>query len=181
MILNEGKYLTEMFYIINMDENETSFVTNSNVYDLTGTQKVVYLMILNYPYFHRSMIAIGNIIEDEFQGNLNQINQIMELFFSILLILHFILFVISLIFLHMFISMLKDKLLPIIDLLTQSNYLEFIDNRVAMLKILCEMYEENPLKIINEITNREDDYKKEVKEALKNLAKKRLIMIYNAL
>ena len=172
MILNEGKYLTEMFYIINMDENETSFVTNSNVYDLTGTQKVVYLMILNYPYFHRSMIAIGNIIEDEFQGNLNQINQIMELFFSILLILHFILFVISLIFLHMFISMLKDNLLPIIDLLTQSNYLEFIDNRVAMLKILCEMYEENPLKIINEITNREDDYKKEVKEALKNLAKK---------
>ena len=29
---------------------------------------------------------------------------------------------------------------------------------------MCEMYEDNPLKIINEITNREDDYKKDQRE-----------------
>ena len=60
--------------------------------------------------------------------------------------------------------MLKENLLPIIDMLSKSTYLEFIDNRISMLKIMCEMYEDNPLKIINEITNREDDYKKDQRE-----------------
>ena len=98
-------------------------------------------------------------------------------FFLALLSLHVFLCIISMIFLIVFVQMLKENLIPIIENFTNNSYLEFIENRMAMLKILCEMYEDNPLKIINEITNSEDDYKKaqrELMQAKKSMEKKQL-------
>ena len=179
MLINQDAYASEEFHLINLtlSDDTNSFTIMADAYDFSLTQKDLYLMIINYPNFHKTMLSMSSTIENEFNKYLHQIDIIMIAFFLALLSLHVFLCIISMIFLIVFVQMLKENLIPIIENFTNSSYLEFIENRMAMLKILCEMYEDNPLKIINEITNSEDDYKKaqrELMQAKKSMEKKQL-------
>lgn len=179
MLINQDVYESEEFHLINItvSDDSDSFTIMGDVYDLSLTQKDLYLMVINYPNFHKAILSMSSAIENEFNTCLHQIDIIMVTFFLALLSLHVFLCLISMIFLVLFVQMLKENLIPIIESFSNSSYLEFIENRIAMLKILCEMYEDNPLKIINEITNSEDDYKKAQKDlmqAKKSIEKKQL-------
>ena len=45
--------------------------------------------------------------------------------------------------------MLKYNMIPLLMKFVENSFLEFIEERIKILQQLCELYEENPMSLIN--------------------------------
>lgn len=159
-IIEDHNYLREPIYIFTVNDMTGEMRIQKDGVKLTNTQKSIYLMIVNYPVLHKSMNVISEIIEDGFSGYLKHINLILYTFSILLLCLHLVLCGICIFFLKVFIGMIKGNIIGMLNLFTSKNFIEFIDRRILNLKVMCELYEDNPLKTIDKISTGDDAYRK---------------------
>lgn len=156
-ILSDNAYLKEGVRIMIVSSDGD---INSEDKLMTEIQRNLYRLILNYPCLHNGILRSSNIIETEFENYLKEIYSILMAFFLVLLFLHLLLCFFAIWFLKTFIQMLKSNIGSIIDLFSNQTYLTFIENRMKLIQQLCELYSDNPIRIIHSITEGEEVYKK---------------------
>ena len=167
----QNNYLEEKFALLNFtynDNNQQIIITADNSTQLSQIKKNMYLVLLNNPMVNVGLEKICDTIQKKFQNSFNILKGYLFGFFIALLILHIILYFICYSFLFVLIKMLKLNIFPMNSQFENLKYITFIQDRFSNLKVLCELYSENPNQIINTITSDEEAFKKEIKDRIQN-------------
>ena len=122
------------------------------------------LMLMAYPSIHIGLSESSTIMQDEFHSSLNKIEVLLIIFFILQIILNSILIVIFMMFLYVYVKMIKYNILTANKLFSDRNFLELQDRRIEQMKILSNLYQESPLKISEKIEFIDNSYKRKTGE-----------------
>jgi hypothetical protein len=137
----------------------------------TQTRKIMLLMLMAYPSIHIGLSESSTIMQSEFHSSLNNIEVLLIIFFILQIILNSILIVIFMMFLFVYVKMVKFNILTANTLFSDRNFLELQDRRIEQLKILSNLYQESPIKISERIESIDNNYRRKTGELERKTAK----------
>ena len=168
-LLEGDAYMKELFSLVQFkDTNSTLTLTVISEYELsfTQTRKIMLLMLMAYPSIHMGLQESSTIMQEEFHSSLNKIEILLIVFFILQIILHGILIFIFMMFLSVYVKMIKFNILTANKLFSDRKFLELQDKRVEQIKIMSNLYQENPNKISDRIEAIDNNYRRGKGEAL---------------
>ena len=179
-LLDNDAYMKEIFSLVaftNSDENneieslqKMTFISEY-LKSFTQTRKIMLLMLMAYPSIHIGLLESSSIMQEEFHSSLNRIEVLLVVFFILQIILNSILIVIFMMFLSVYVKMVKFNILTANKLFSDRNFLELQDRRIEQMKILSNLYQESPLKISERIDSIDYYYRRKTGETDKNRTK----------
>ena len=167
-LLEGNAYMNELFSLVQFkDTNSTLTLTVISEYELsfTQTRKIMLLMLMAYPSIHMGLQESSTIMQEEFHSSLNKIEVLLIIFFILQIILHAILILIFMMFLNVYVKMIKFNILTANKLFSDRKFLELQDKRVEQIKIMSNLYQENPNKISDRIEYIDNNYRRRTGEA----------------
>ena len=169
ILLNDNSFLNEYFILLSKESDNNNVITakRSANGELSMTGKNMILVILTYPFLHDGLKTIAEFILEKSNNITVKITTVYLIFFSILLILHVILLVIGISFLFSFIKILKLSIEQGNKILKDKQYLEYLDKRLTQIKIMKNLYTEDPIKIMDKIESLDEIFKNKNKEDAK--------------
>ena len=173
ILLNENCFLNDTFILLSRQESKSDnsiSVKRSTKGDISMIRKSMILMILIYPFLEDGLFQISEFILDKSNVIVVKITKIYIIFFCILIILHVILLVIGMIFLIYFIKILKLSIEQGNKILEDKKFLEYLDKRLTQIKIMKNLYIEDPIKIMDKIESLDEMFKNKNKEDNKGKA-----------
>ena len=179
-LLDNDAYMNEIFSLVaftNSDNNNEieslQKMTFKSEYlkSFTQTRKIMLLMLMAYPSIHIGLLESSSIMQEEFHSSLNKIEVLLIVFFILQIILNFILIVIFMMFLFVYVKMVKFNILTANKLFSDRNFLELQDRRIEQMKILSNLYQESPLKISERIDAIDNYYRRKTGEGDKKRTK----------
>ena len=177
-LLDQDAYINELFSLVKFTEeditkiNLSKMVFKSDYQDsFTQTRKIMLLMLMAYPSIHIGLSESSTIMQSEFHSSLNNIEVLLIIFFVLQIILNSILAGIFMMFLFVYVKMVKFNITTANKLFSDRNFLELQDRRIEQLKILSNLYQETPIKITERIESIENIYKRKTGELEKKTAK----------
>ena len=168
-LLEGDAYMKELFSLVQFkDTNSTLTLTVISEYELsfTQTRKIMLLMLMAYPSIHMGLQESSTIMQEEFHSSLNKIEILLIVFFILQIILHGFLIFIFMMFLSVYVKMIKFNILTANKLFSDRKFLELQDKRVEQIKIMSNLYQENPNKISDRIEAIDNNYRRGKGEAL---------------
>jgi hypothetical protein len=157
----------EIFSLLTFEELENNSGNNSKHIKLQQEGKVesantkdMLLLTLMYPFLHDGLKETSYLIEKLFDSSLKNIQNYLIIFYVLLLVLHGFLIIICIIFLLSYIKMMKSNIFSSNQLFSDKKFLEMQNKRIEQIKIMNNLYSENPLKIAEKIEIIDDLYKK---------------------
>ena len=172
-LLDNDAYMNEIFSLVaftNSGENEEieslqkmTFISEY-LKSFTQTRKIMLLMLMAYPSIHIGLLESSSIMQEEFHSSLNKIEILLIVFFILQIILNSILIVIFMMFLFVYVKMVKFNILTANKLFSDRNFLELQDRRIEQMKILSNLYQESPLKITERIDAIDNNYRRKTGE-----------------
>ena len=161
ILLNNNSFLGDYFVLLSKGEpvNNITTVKRSTKGELSMTGKNMILTILTYPFLHDGLIKISNFILNKASDIVVKITNIYIIFFSILLFLHVVLLTIGMLFLFAFIKILKMSIEQGNKVLEDKKFLEFLDKKLTQIKIMKNLYLEDPIKIMDKIESLDEIFK----------------------
>ena len=164
-LLEGYAYIRELFSLVAFTETKT--ITELRIKsqfdgEFTQTRKIMLLMLMAYPSIHIGLSRSSTIMQEEFHSSLNKIEILLVIFFILQLIFHGILILIFILFLYVYVKMVKINILSANKLFSDKKFLELQDRRVEQLKIMSNLYQENPNKICDKIDSIEYSYRKKM-------------------
>ena len=172
-LLDNDAYMNEIFSLVaftNSGENEEieslqkmTFISEY-LKSFTQTRKIMLLMLMAYPSIHIGLLESSSIMQEEFHSSLNKIEILLIVFFILQIILNSILIVIFMMFLFVYVKMVKFNILTANKLFSDRNFLELQDRRIEQMKILSNLYQESPLKITERIVAIDNNYRRKTGE-----------------
>ena len=179
-LLDNDAYMNEIFSLVaftNTDGNteieslqRMTFVSEY-LKSFTQTRKIMLLMLMAYPSIHIGLLESSTIMQEEFHSSLSKIEVLLIVFFILQIILNSILIVIFMMFLFVYVKMVKFNILTANKLFSDRNFLELQDRRIEQMKILSNLYQESPLKISERIDLIDNYYRRKTGEADKKKTK----------
>ena len=177
-LLDEDAYINELFSLVKfVQDNNTVFNISKMKFesdfksDFTQTRKIMLLMLMAYPSIHIGLSKSSTIMQEEFHSSLNNIEILLIIFFVLQIILNSILIGIFMMFLFVYVKMVKGNILAANQLFSERNFLELQDKRIEQLKILSNLYQESPIKITERIESIDSMYKRKTGENDKKTTK----------
>ena len=177
-LLDNDAYINELFSLVQFTEkdmtkiNISQMVFKSDYQDtFSQTRKIMLLMLMAYPSIHIGLSESSTIMQDEFHSSLNNIEVLLIIFFVLQIILNSILIGIFMMFLFVYVKMVKFNISTANKLFSDRNFLELQDRRIEQLKILSNLYQENPIKITERIEAIDNIYRRKTGEADKKTTK----------
>ena len=167
-LLEGDAYMKELFSLVKFqDTNSTLTLTVISEYDdsFTQTRKIMLLMLMAYPSIHMGLQESSTIMQEEFHSSLKKIEVLLIVFFILQIILHSILILIFMMFLNVYVKMIKFNILTANKLFSDRKFLELQDKRVEQIKIMSNLYQENPNKISDRIEAIDNNYRRRTGEA----------------
>ena len=173
-LLDNDAYMNEIFSLVafsNSGGNEEieslqkMTFTSEYLKSFTQTRKIMLLMLMAYPSIHIGLLESSTIMQEEFHSSLNKIEILLIVFFILQIILNSILIVIFMMFLFVYVKMVKFNILTANKLFSDRNFLELQDRRIEQMKILSNLYQESPLKITERIDAIDNYYRRKTGEA----------------
>ena len=167
-LLEGDAYMTELFSLVQFkDTNSTLTLTVISEYEesFSQTRKIMLLMLMAYPSIHMGLQESSTIMQEEFHSSLNKIEILLIIFFILQIILHAILILIFMMFLSVYVKMIKFNILTANKLFSDRKFLELQDKRVEQIKIMSNLYQENPNKISDRIEAIDNNYRRRTGEA----------------
>ena len=168
-LLDNDAYMNEIFSLVaftNTEGNEEieslqkmTFISEY-LKSFTQTRKIMLLMLMAYPSIHIGLLESSSIMQEEFHSSLNKIEVLLIVFFILQIILNSILIVIFMMFLFVYVKMVKFNILTANKLFSDRNFLELQDRRIEQMKILSNLYQESPLKITERIDAIDNNYRR---------------------
>ena len=167
-LLEGNAYMDELFSLVQFrDTNSTNTLTVLSEYEFsfTQTRKIMLLMLMAYPSIHIGLQESSTIMQEEFHSSLNKIEVLLIIFFILQIILHGILIVIFMMFLYVYVKMIKYNILTANKLFSDRKFLELQDKRVDQIKVMSNLYQENPNKISDRIEAIDNNYRRRTGES----------------
>ena len=147
--------------------NNVRTMDRSRIGEISELKKNMILLLLTYPFLYNGLFTISTFILDQADRIVKSITYIYIIFYTILFILHLILCGIGIIFLISFIKILKLSIMNGNKLFENKQFLEFQEKRLTQIKIMKNLYSENPIKVMDKIESIDDIYKNKNKEQSK--------------
>ena len=177
-LLDQNAYITELFSLVKFaEENMTNIDLSKMIFksdyqdSFTQTRKIMLLMLMAYPSIHIGLSESSTIMQNEFHSSLNNIEVLLIIFFVLQIILNSILIIIFMMFLFVYVKMVKFNITTANKLFSNRNFLELQDRRIEQLKILSNLYQENPIKITERIEAIDYNYRRKNGDVDKKPAK----------
>ena len=173
-LLEDNAYMKELFSLVqfrDIESTETLTVISEYEDSFTQTRKIMLLMLMAYPSIHLGLQQSSTIMQEEFHSSLSKIEVLLIIFFILQIILHAILILIFMMFLSVYVKMLKFNILTANKLFSDRKFLELQDKRVEQIKIMSNLYQENPNKIADKIESIDYNYHRRLGEANQKLNK----------
>ena len=177
-LLDQNAYINELFSLVRFAEENISLVDLTSMRfisdykdSFTQTRKIMLLMLMAYPSIHIGLSESSTIMQSEFHSSLNNIEVLLIIFFVLQIILNSILIIIFMMFLFVYVKMVKFNITAANSLFSDRNFLELQNTRIDQLKILSNLYQESPIKISERIDAIESAYKRKTGEIEKKTAK----------
>ena len=177
-LLDQDAYINELFSLVRFTEENITKVDLSKMTfksdyqdSFTQTRKIMLLMLMAYPSIHIGLSESSTIMQSEFHSSLNNIEVLLIIFFVLQIILNSILAGIFMMFLYVYVKMVKFNITTANKLFSDRNFLELQDRRIEQLKILSNLYQEAPIKITERIESIENAYRRKTGELEKKNAK----------
>ena len=177
-LLDNNAYITELFSLVRFAEENITKVDLSQMRfisdyqeSFTQTRKIMLLMLMAYPSIHIGLSESSTIMQNEFHSSLNNIEVLLIIFFILQIVLNSILIVIFMMFLFVYVKMVKYNITTANTLFSDRNFLELQDRRIEQLKILSNLYQESPIKITERIDNIDNIYRRKTGEIERQAAK----------
>ena len=177
-LLDQDAYINELFSLVSFAEkNKTNIDLSKMVFisdyqdSFTQTRKIMLLMLMAYPSIHIGLSESSTIMQSEFHSSLNNIEVLLIIFFILQIILNSILIGIFMMFLFVYVKMVKFNITTANKLFSDRNFLELQDRRIEQLKILSNLYQESPIKITERIEAIDNIYRRKTGEIEKKTAK----------
>ena len=176
-LLDNDAYMNEIFSLVAFtNENNNKEIESLQrmtfiseyIKSFTQTRKIMLLMLMAYPSIHIGLSESSTIMQEEFHSSLNKIEVLLIIFFILQIILNSILIVIFMMFLYVYVKMVKYNILTANKLFSDRNFLELQDRRIEQMKILSNLYQESPLKISDRIESIDNSYRRKTGETDKN-------------
>ena len=169
-IIERGNLMKTPIKFVHFDVNTAKLDPDTLSFeDLNNDSKYIYQIILNYPSIHKTIIDVQDMIESGFEKFLNSIENIIIIFFVILVVLHILLYCICFQFIKNYKKVIHQNYCKVIDIISSSIYLNYIHRLIENVRVLKQLYEEKPSSLANKINNDKENYKKAKKEELKQL------------
>lgn len=181
ILLNNNSFTGTHFYLMSAKElvGNMRTVARSRTGEVSILNKNMILLLLTYPFLHDGLFKISNFILDQERKTVLKITTIYIIFYSILFVLHLILCLIGIIFLISFIKILKLIILNGNRLFEDKKFLEFQQKRLNQIKIMKNLYSENPMKIMDKIEEIDDIYKNKNRDELKKKTNDMQVLEYD--
>ena len=179
-LLDNDAYMNEIFSLVaftnsegNKEIENLARMTFISEYlkSFSQTRKIMLLMLMAYPSIHIGLLESSTIMQEEFHSSLNKIEVLLIVFFILQIILNSILIVIFMMFLYVYVKMVKYNILTANKLFSDRNFLELQDRRIEQIKILSNLYQESPLKISEKIESIDNYYRRKTGELDKKKGK----------
>ena len=164
-LLEGDAYIQELFSLVAFTETKTLNelrIRSEYIKNFSQTRKIMLLMLMAYPSIHIGLTESSTIMQEEFHSSLNKIEILLITFFILQLLFHAILIVIFMLFLFVYIKMVKINILTANKLFSDKKFLELQDKRIEQIKIMSNLYQENPNKISDKIDSIEYNYRKKM-------------------
>ena len=155
-----------------LENNSRKLILQNEKTEINSNTKDMLLLILMYPFIHDGLKQTSHLIEKLFDSSLSNIENYLIIFYVILLVLHFFLLFICIIFLLSYTKMMKINIFSSNQLFSDKKFLELQNKRIEQIKIMNNLYSEHPLKIAEKIDLIDDIYRKKTREdstPIKNL------------
>ena len=172
-LLDNDAYMNEIFSLVAFNnENQNTEIeslqkmtfVSEYLKSFSQTRKIMLLMLMAYPSIHIGLLESSSIMQEEFHSSLNKIEVLLIVFFILQIILNSILIIIFMMFLNVYVKMVKFNILTANKLFSDRNFLELQDRRIEQMKILSNLYQESPLKISERIETIDNSYKRKTGE-----------------
>ena len=177
-LLDQDAYITELFSLVRFAEEDINLIDLSKMIfisdyqdSFTQTRKIMLLMLMAYPSIHIGLSQSSTIMQSEFHSSLSNIEVLLIIFFILQIILNSVLIVIFMMFLFVYVKMVKFNIITANTLFSDRNFLELQDRRIEQLKILSNLYQESPTKISERIEAIDNIYKRKTGEIERKTAK----------
>ena len=177
-LLDQNAYINELFSLVRFaEENMTNIDLSKMIFksdyqdSFTQTRKIMLLMLMAYPSIHIGLSESSTIMQNEFHSSLNNIEVLLIIFFILQIILNSVLILIFMMFLFVYVKMVKFNITTANKLFSDRNFLELQDRRIEQLKILSNLYQENPIKITERIEAIDNIYRRKTGDVEKKTAK----------
>ena len=167
--------LNEKIYLLNKKENPFLFFDNygTNAKNITDFQKELYEMILNYKIFWKQYRYIYYKLLDTLSIQTFSIKFLIYLYFNISYALIILIMIIVYIYIYYFEQLMMhifnyaNMVINAKD--TDFNFFEEFSKKIKNLKIILNIYKENPIKSINELILSYNKYEKYLSSKKKKL------------
>jgi len=164
-LLEGDAYIKELFSLVAFTETKELLelrIRSEYIENFSQTRKIMLLMLMAYPSIHIGLTESSTIMQEEFHSSLKKIEILLIIFFILQLVFHALLIVIFMLFLYVYVKMVKINILTANKLFSDKKFLELQDKRVEQLKIMSNLYQENPNKICDKIDSIEYNYRKKM-------------------
>ena len=165
LLLANNIYLNKSFTLFNISETSNidiftiEFQYNSDSVGMDETTKNMILIFLAYPSIYRGLSDSGNYIQNEFNLSLENMDILLIIFFILLIVGHVISYTLSHLFLLSYINLMKISITASNKLFNDVKFVELQVKRLEQIKIINNLYSENPTKISGKINNLEEIYR----------------------
>ena len=171
-LLDNDAYMKEIFSLVafnngndeNIENLQKMTFVSEYLKSFSQTRKIMLLMLMAYPSIHIGLLESSSIMQEEFHSSLNKIEVLLVVFFILQILLNSILIIIFMMFLNVYVKMVKFNILTANKLFSDRNFLELQDRRIDQMKILSNLYQESPLKISERIESIDNAYKRKTGE-----------------
>ena len=178
-LLDQDAYINELFSLVRFaEENMTNIDLSKMIFvsdyqdSFTQTRKIMLLMLMAYPSIHIGLSESSTIMQNEFHSSLNNIEVLLIIFFVLQIVLNSILILIFMMFLFVYVNMVKFNITTANKLFSDRNFLELQDRRIEQMKILSNLYQENPIKITERIEVIDNIYRRKNLSDISGIQKK---------
>ena len=144
---------------------------NTNITNVTEDQKLIYQLIVNYPFIQKSLIYIRNIIFQWFNEHYDKMILYLYLFSGILFFLNIVTFVFQFIFIFTFRDLLNKDYILFQKKIYSMNFMKYFNNKFYHMKNLINLYDKDPNEEIKLLLHEEKNYEKYINLQKKNMDK----------
>ena len=161
IILENNNFTKTYFQLLSAGDlvGNLRTVYRSNSGEINNLSKNMILLLLTYPFLHNGLFTISSIILDYAYNIVYKIYIIYIIFYCVLLVLHLILLFIGYNFMLSFIKIIKLIIMNGNKIFEDKQFLEFQEKKLNQIKIMKNLYTENPIKIIDKIESIQEIYR----------------------
>lgn len=139
-----------------MDGKEPSYAG----FYLNDVQKLFYMVVMNYQRYTLRMMSVGNLQVKLFNQIIDNTNIEIMCFIIGIIVIHLIMLAIVLHFIQLYRDIHYDFMKLIIAQLLHPDFEEYFKVKMSNLKILVELYMENPNDILHQLNSNKEKFKK---------------------